>query len=1235
MKRRNSAFSTTLKSVGRNRKRRLVMDRLESREVLATYTVTSTVADLSATTSGSLNWAIAQANADLTPDKIIFSDSLPVSNNLITIDARFLRRINTPIEFNGLELPDGSLRTNAQVVLNGPKTITPGYNIGPSILDLTSGSSGSTVRGLNFLNNGGAAITASNASDITISGNYIGQASANALKGPNGSGVVFVNVDNGTITNNSIMFNTGAAITVSGSNNTVIGNTVNNNGAGIVMSGTGNGNTISSNSIYLNKGDGIDFDSTINNGIVAPVLDSVTLRTTGFFSQTLTINGHLENLTPLTTYKVQFFVTPANSVLSPDKSQGRYYFQSYDLNITTDDTGYASFSRTINATLANLLGAPVNLGDYVTATLTQTSNGDSSKFSNSLLVERQRTANLGISMKADPNPVQVGDIVEYTINVNNVGPDAASNVTVTDQLDPAFTFVDGSSTQGTISVDSSNKLVASLGQVDAVRSVQVKFRVRVNSTGIIPNTATVATTTFDTDPLDDSATVSITATPAPRADLSLDGNFFPSPVALGSQSSYTVKITNNGPDIARDVTMKTNLGEFVSFVSATTDHGTVTYDPVTRILYSNLGNVEAAGFATVNVIVRADQIGVSTFTSTAATTSVETAPSTDTISNDLTIVDIPGKIQFPRMSYTVQEDLVPVIAQIQINRVQGTLGEATVLFSTVNGTAVAGIDFVGITNQTVTFPAGDPSPQFVDVTILPTSEWYLDKSFGIVLTDASGAELGSPTSATVHIKDSQPAPVGTIELVSVTPNPVDESGGFVTVEVTRVDGVSKALAVNYATSNGTAIAGVNYTTTTGTLTWAEGETGIKTFKIPVLQDGVYSPSLNFNVDLTAANADTTITGPSSASVVINNTTQKSDVAFDPLTYQVLESAGIVTLTVTRTALPLDQGGTGSIPAISVSYATADGTAVAGTDYTATSGTLSWAAGDVSSKTITVGILDNSRISLDKAFTVNLSGSSANYSITQGTGTVVIKNNDIDLDGPVVSAMQLAGGTASSFSQIVLTFNEPLDPATAVLADNYTVQNTNTGAKLAIGSVQYLAGSNAVLVNLAGTATRANTFYTILVNADSPTGVQDLYGNMMNGNGNGNGSTFVNTMARGNSLFYNDNMGNRVTVGLQGGYFDITRYQNGSGRDLAVFNTTRSSVLSGSVRKLNAASSGYTRFDTLSGVGVPFNFRVTMTTPPFYFNQILATNPPLPTGATATVAKISSRMMSARQLRSRR
>ncbi|MFM7131567.1 MAG: hypothetical protein ACKO0V_19630, partial [bacterium] len=137
-------------NTGRRRKISLGMDRLEKREVLATFVVNSTAPDLLATTPGSLNWAIAQANADQTPDKIIFSDTLTpnssgVYSGLVVIDAKWLRRVTSPIEINGIELPNGSARASVEILLNGPKDLNQAgiYNIGTSILDFTSGATGS------------------------------------------------------------------------------------------------------------------------------------------------------------------------------------------------------------------------------------------------------------------------------------------------------------------------------------------------------------------------------------------------------------------------------------------------------------------------------------------------------------------------------------------------------------------------------------------------------------------------------------------------------------------------------------------------------------------------------------------------------------------------------------------------------------------------------------------------------------------------------------------------------------------------------------------------------------------------------------------------------------------------------------------------------------------------------------------------------------------------------------
>ncbi|MCA1963970.1 MAG: hypothetical protein LDL31_08505, partial [Prosthecobacter sp.] len=104
-------------------------------------------------------------------------------------------------------------------------------------------------------------------------------------------------------------------------------------------------------------------------------------------------------------------------------------------------------------------------------------------------------------------------------------------------------------------------------------------------------------------------------------------------------------------------------------------------------------------------------------------------------------------------------------------------------------------------------------------------------------------------------------------------------------------------------------------------------------------------------------------------------------------YQVVENAGQVSIQVTR--LP---GVTG---AVSVDYATGGGTAVAGTDYTATSGTLNWAAGEGGAKTVTIPVLNNSQVDAAPR-TLNLSLSNATGGATigvQGTTTVTILDDE--------------------------------------------------------------------------------------------------------------------------------------------------------------------------------------------------------------------------------------------------
>ena len=87
----------------------------------------------------------------------------------------------------------------------------------------------------------------------------------------------------------------------------------------------------------------------------------------------------------------------------------------------------------------------------------------------------------------------------------------------------------------------------------------------------------------------------------------------------------------------------------------------------------------------------------------------------------------------------------------------------------------------------------------------------------------------------------------------------------------------------------------------------------------------------------------------------------------PASQSVLEDAGSMAFTVSLSAV--------SAKTVTVSYATANGTAEAGKDYTTASGMLTFAAGTTDPKTITVTIEDDALDEEDEDFTVSLSNAS--------------------------------------------------------------------------------------------------------------------------------------------------------------------------------------------------------------------------------------------------------------------
>jgi hypothetical protein len=133
--------------------------------------------------------------------------------------------------------------------------------------------------------------------------------------------------------------------------------------------------------------------------------------------------------------------------------------------------------------------------------------------------------------------------------------------------------------------------------------------------------------------------------------------------------------------------------------------------------------------------------------------------------------------------------------------------------------------------------------------------------------NGTGSNRGS--MAAFSISATPVAGPGTIQLSAATYN-VDETGGSVTITVTRTGGITGAVGISYATSNGTALAGSDYSAASGTLSWADSEGASKTFNITITDDPDTEGTEDFNVTLSSPTGGATLGSPSSASVTIND-----------------------------------------------------------------------------------------------------------------------------------------------------------------------------------------------------------------------------------------------------------------------------------------------------------------------------------------------------------------------------
>jgi uncharacterized repeat protein (TIGR01451 family) len=215
------------------------------------------------------------------------------------------------------------------------------------------------------------------------------------------------------------------------------------------------------------------------------------------------------------------------------------------------------------------------------------------------------SADLSVAKTDSADPVDPGQSFNYAIVVTNAGPDAATNVVVTDTVPPSVSVTGVDSTQGSCTA-AGNAVTCSLPSLAAAATwtITIHARVPVDAPpATVSNTATVAGV-GDTDPANDSASQSTTISggAAGSSDLAVSKSVSDAGPHEGDTITYHITVRNNGPGDATGVQVTDALPAGLSFVSANASAGS--YDEASGVW--NVGALAGGETAELHIQVSVD-----------------------------------------------------------------------------------------------------------------------------------------------------------------------------------------------------------------------------------------------------------------------------------------------------------------------------------------------------------------------------------------------------------------------------------------------------------------------------------------------------------------------------------------------------------------------------------------------------------------------------------------------------
>lgn len=365
---------------------------------------------------------------------------------------------------------------------------------------------------------------------------------------------------------------------------------------------------------------------------------------------------------------------------------------------------------------------------------------------------------------------------------------------------------------------------------------------------------------------------------------------------------------------------------------------------------------------------------------------------------------------------------------------------------TVDGSAKSGVDYRPI-DTTLSWREGDGQFQPVTIPLIDNSIRDGNKTFIVRAENLQG--FSGDLSVELEIIDDEPELLhGTLgfEAASVT---VSESDGSAVLTVTRSGGSDGQVSVNFSTGSDSdsAQADVDYTQNSNTLTWSDGDSTSKQIRINILSDSLKEENESLSVQLNGVSGGANLGNQSRAIVTIQDSTSNGTFAFRSTILSALEGTSAVQFQVQRIG--------GSDGAVSVSYQIGNpgDSATRGDDYTSNSasGTLRWASGDSSDKSIQLTVLSDALAESEETVSIILSGAEGGAVLGQNSSaTLTIRDNLISEDfSPalnIVSGDQQSGFTGKILDPFVLQVNDGGTPLPGAIV-SWSVSPSNSGRLL--------------------------------------------------------------------------------------------------------------------------------------------------------------------------------------------